>query len=285
MNFELIQSFSGFHHIALDHSLVDFFYDLGIAILGGAVAGYLSGYFSGKYVYNKVVKINEDARDLRQKNEIEARVEDEKKTECTKAFITTQMKLMLQMSSLKGLHKTMENMLDQSLATGKIRDFFPNGFDRGVFFKIQDQIVTSENLNFFTDYLVTPSSFSDVVIEIPFQIYDMSKFSEKEKLSKFFGNLSNHNKNYFDIVSLINRRNHIRDVLFLNTPVMDPMVLSSVIQASIKTAFDLEGKIKSLIDFEFRSFEEASQYILEIGLTKPIEIEKDDLGNPIFDER
>ncbi|PIZ03458.1 MAG: hypothetical protein COY58_09330 [Gammaproteobacteria bacterium CG_4_10_14_0_8_um_filter_38_16] len=261
-------------------------YDMGIAIVGGLIAGSFSGIASGYFVYDRVVKVNENKREIRLKEEQKTKEEREKKHECTKAFLTVQTKLILQMCSLKGLLTTVENILNCDISGETIREIFSGGFDRKIFESKKYDILKPSSIHVFTDYLITPLS-SDIIIDIPFQIYDMNNFKGKENLSVYFNDLSSHNKNYFDIIELINRNNHMRDLLLLDASKdnLNPNILELVTCSSLNMAFSLCDKIKLLIISENKSFKKAQKYISELGLTSPLQVELDELEIPIFDKK
>ena len=260
------------------HSWSDFLYESSIAIIGGLASGIL--------VYVGVIRFIESRREIRLKKNEEDKKEFEKKYECTKEFLALQMKLILQMNALRGFDDIVKKILDCKISDGTIRGIFSSGFNPKNFEACKDIIIESvKSIPIFTDYYITPES-SNLIIDIPFQIYDMNNFKEKEVLSVYFNELSSYNKNYFDILGLIRRRNYIRDQFLMEKSFSDKNQISfNIIYMTIKMAFDIDNKIQSLIKSEHASFKQAQKYISELGLTSPLQIEIDESGMPVFDKK
>ena len=252
------------------HWFLSFSKDLLISAAGGYVGGALA---YGWYIERKEVRKNQAA----------------KKSACTKALLATQMVLSFQMQELNDLRKICQCILDFEFAATKLGDLLKNA-DTLTVAQMLDKMGKggkSHDLFRATQFIIQKPS-SNHIINLPHDIFDIRELKlptengSKAALTHYFQQLAACNRGYVKIISLLERHNETRDMVFnqlISTPEIaamrhtvdtDKLKFLCTIVAMTKISIDILEKSTPIVKEMEEANEQTSNFIATIGLAEAI---------------
>ncbi|MDP1573618.1 MAG: hypothetical protein Q8L78_01600 [Coxiellaceae bacterium] len=252
------------------HWFLAFSQELLISAVGGFVGGALA---YGWYIERKETRKNEAA----------------KKSACTKALLTTQMVLLFQIQELKDLQKICQCILDFEFGAAKLGELL-KGADTLAVTQMLDHIGKggkSHEIFRATQFIIQKPS-SNHIINLPHDIFDIrelnleSDITSQPELNHYFRQLTDCNRGYVKIISLLERHNETRDMVFnqlVSTPEIiairhtvdtDKLKFLCTIVAMTKISIDLLEKTTPVLKEMRDAFEKTGRYINAIGLSESI---------------
>jgi hypothetical protein len=272
-----------------------------VSAAGGAIGGFV--------VYSYVLH-TENKREARAIGREHAEDEREKKEKCTKALLSTQMAIMLQMDRVPGLTKIANEILTFKLSgetlEQRLKDI-PSISEKANILKnlIKDGSCSIHDLIPFANYLLIQPVTNNDVIVLPYEIFEIPnmhpEFYEKKKLvedfSYYFQDLASCNKRYTEIISRVMRNNEIRDLMIINqstfkkevaatTKITDEELdkLMLVIAGKFDLALELEVLIPRYLEKADGTLEKTAVYIKLLGISPTMHAAKDENGEAIFEK-
>lgn len=252
------------------HWFLGFSKELVISAVGGFVGGALA---YGWYIERKEVRKNEAS----------------KKSACTKALLSTQMVLLFQIQELKDLQKICQCILDFEFAAEKLGTLL-KGADTLAVANMLDKLGKggkSHEVFRATQFIIQKPS-SNHIINLPHDIFDIhtlnlhSDITSQAELNRYFRALTDCNRGYVKIISILEHHNETRDMVF-NQVIATPEVTAMrhnidteklkflcTIVAMTKISIDISEKVGPIIKEMEHAFEQTGRYIKTIGLSDSI---------------
>ncbi|OGT50097.1 MAG: hypothetical protein A3E82_02155 [Gammaproteobacteria bacterium RIFCSPHIGHO2_12_FULL_38_11] len=236
---------------SLHKNTVHWFFGFTQELIISAVGGFIGGALAyGWYIERKEIRKNEAA----------------KKSVCIKALLTTQMVLQFQIQELKELQIVCQAVLDFDFANSKLGELLKDADTLQVGKLVEKIGRGGKNHELFraTRFIIMKPS-SNHIINIPHDIFDIkdlklkSKIISQDELNTYFQSLSACNRGYVKVISLLERRNETRDMVFdqlISTPEIaasingnntEKLKFLSMIVATVKLSLDELAKINPLL--------------------------------------
>lgn len=228
-------------------------------------------------------------RSIKRNDEI---AQKEKRMKCTTALLSTQMAIMSQMEASKGVDDIVNNILKFNVLDKTLEQHLQNIPD------VSKQVIYLHHLIKTNKAFITKlfpltkhlmvSSISDKRIDLPYEIFEIPSISllgEKiiaSELAGYFQKLIFCNMDYTNMISLINRNNEIRDWV-IKQPIEQYSQLSQLISGVFTLSLDLKKMISKYLEKTSEAFFKTAHYIELLGISIPIQVERDKEGKIILD--
>ncbi len=275
-----------------------------IDFLSTEYKGMLATIIGGLITYLYVIHV-ENKREIREIQREDAKDEKEKREKCTKALLSTQMAIGIQIGAVKGIEVLVRDVLAY-LFLGKtleqhLRDI-PSVSEKVDKLRqlVKDGQYPINNLVSLTNYLLV-HPVNDHLITLPYEIFEIPAMPLKKKIilaecAHYFNILSSCNRKHAAIALEIAHNNKIRDLYinqpFLNEIAQTPTKITSdekercliVIAGTFTMALRLREMITKYLEQANYIFSQSATYIDLLGVSESIPVAKDKDGAILFNK-
>lgn len=256
------------------------------------ITTFIGGAIGGLITYSWISPFEKRKEKRAIKRELENN-EREKKERCTKALLATQMPLLLQMSSIKGIQKLTDLILNFKLANKLLAEIFKN-----------TQNISDQTNSLFSLMKEKRCGFQILTplmqhIIFSYEIFEMLLITVSPKicinqLTAYFEKLKSLNLIYANINSKLAYHNETKKSVInsimlksnFNSGGMTDNELRQVLSA-IPAIFELALTLREFINKYLKNaeniFRSTDRYIELLGISQPIPVNRDANGNIIFD--